>query len=610
MTVYFQVRGLPHAHGVFWLKEDVVSKYKDENGDYDDNKVVELIDEYISVSVNTDDNDLNEVVKKVQRHCHTKSCQKYKTKCRFNFPRFPSNRTFIAKPLPSDLTKEEKKKKLEKARNTLERVRDELESKTEKYLEDNTIEDLLASLKISEVDYYNALKISEKGKVVILKRELDEIYINNYNPLYLTAWQGNIDIQFCLDTYGVVTYITDYLSKDESGLTEVLQAALAETKDCNDFERLNRLKKVFFTHRQMCLSEAAYKLIAGLNLKGSNIKTKFVPTGFPTNRTVFMKKLDDGEEVDNHKIEEYFQNQEISDEAPQDAENEVENPSGGKVYKIKGRKGTFFMSVTPHVRYSLRPPALEALCFAQFVTSYDVPSSVPKDIEFIDNVSTDEGNIEHFQTGESLPQYIKLSDASEAIMKLRTYPYILRIHSSEKKPGYEKFYAELQLYHPWRDEEKDLCLKSAEQCIRKYQEHLEEIKQNKAKVFPYSKQVDDMKEIIESNEVERPTHVYDTIDQSAQQQDDDDRNDLEPLDTSELPEEIPSVVKNADGCKFKPIEQKEEADMISDIQKLSLEQRIVCDKIIGFCKDVVMSTNSKLDWMPEAPQLIVHGKIA
>ena len=81
-----------------------------------------------------------------------------------------------------------------------------------------------------------------------------------------------MDIQFCLDTYAVVTYITDYLSKGDVGLTKALAKALSESKELNEFDRLNYIKKVYFTSRQVCVSEAAYKLIYGLNLKGSNVK--------------------------------------------------------------------------------------------------------------------------------------------------------------------------------------------------------------------------------------------------------------------------------------------------------------------------------------------------
>ena len=74
--------------------------------------------------------------------------------------------------------------------------------------------------------------------------------VNNFNKCFSKVWNGNTDIQFCPDLHGVVTYITDYFSKDDSGLTKLLKQAMREKKDCTDFDRLNYVKKVYFTHRQ------------------------------------------------------------------------------------------------------------------------------------------------------------------------------------------------------------------------------------------------------------------------------------------------------------------------------------------------------------------------
>ena len=66
---------------------------------------------------------------------------------------------------------------------------------------------------------------------IVLARDIDEIYINNYNPEWLLAWDGNIDIQPCFDFFGVVTYITEYFTKDESGTSNFLAEASKQIKD-------------------------------------------------------------------------------------------------------------------------------------------------------------------------------------------------------------------------------------------------------------------------------------------------------------------------------------------------------------------------------------------
>ena len=52
-----------------------------------------------------------------------------------------------------------------------------------------------------------------KGSEVLLQRDIDEIFINNYNPEWIVAWDANIDIAPVYDYYGTITYITDYFTK-------------------------------------------------------------------------------------------------------------------------------------------------------------------------------------------------------------------------------------------------------------------------------------------------------------------------------------------------------------------------------------------------------------
>ena len=56
---------------------------------------------------------------------------------------------------------------------------------------------------MSEHEYIEALKYSKAGYNVHLKRDLDEIFINSYDPEWIEAWDGNIDKQPCCDYYAV-----------------------------------------------------------------------------------------------------------------------------------------------------------------------------------------------------------------------------------------------------------------------------------------------------------------------------------------------------------------------------------------------------------------------
>ena len=74
--------------------------------------------------------------------------------------------------------------------------------------------------------YQEALVTSGvKSKSIILKRHPNERYQNNYNLEWLFAWDGNMDLQISLDFFEIVTYITQYYSKDDSGVVEYLKKA-------------------------------------------------------------------------------------------------------------------------------------------------------------------------------------------------------------------------------------------------------------------------------------------------------------------------------------------------------------------------------------------------
>ena len=148
--VEFALRGAAHIHGVLWLDWDNFSALKSDNSE--DTKVNALISAFnkikddailsppdkeilseladLSITCSLKDPRTIEIVKQVQIHNHTKACQKYSSKCRFSFPRFPSLRTIIVVPFNKlEGNKEEQTKKLNKSKNLLKKVLNSLEDK-------------------------------------------------------------------------------------------------------------------------------------------------------------------------------------------------------------------------------------------------------------------------------------------------------------------------------------------------------------------------------------------------------------------------------------------------------------------------------------------------
>ena len=97
--VEFQKRGSPHAHMLFWVKD--APKFSESNTE----EICEYIDQYITCHLPPEEvnKELHDLVKRVQKHNHTRTCKKKDKTCRFRYPRLPSHQTVIAKKPPQGI---------------------------------------------------------------------------------------------------------------------------------------------------------------------------------------------------------------------------------------------------------------------------------------------------------------------------------------------------------------------------------------------------------------------------------------------------------------------------------------------------------------------------
>ena len=189
-----------------------------------------MIDETVSIEEGIK---IVKKVKETQTHHHTKTCKKKSPNCRFGIPRFPIWESMLTKPVEGE-SEEEKSDRRIIHKHVLKAVLDVLEdenemgkiwkdydklSETQEEYKLNRKQRILRVLEIAGVSaksYVAAVREQAKrGISVILARDVDEMYINNYNPEWIRAWDGNIDIQPCLDFFGLITYVTEYFTKDK-----------------------------------------------------------------------------------------------------------------------------------------------------------------------------------------------------------------------------------------------------------------------------------------------------------------------------------------------------------------------------------------------------------
>jgi hypothetical protein len=270
--------------------------------------------------------------------------------------------------------------------------------------------------------------------------------VNTYNPEWISAWNGNMDIQLCFDFFAVITYISDYYSKDDSGIMKLLIDSVKDDENEDLIKQLRNVESVFLTHRQIGESEAFYRLLSHMHLKESNIEAVFAPTGF--NPSHFLQRLDD--------------------DIAEKCENAIE---------VEGREGKYEEKASLYDKYLKRDcdlqPELKDLCFAQFVKRYTGASKGPNNNNFtqekVRKTCNDQGifeygnfiitkNIDQENFVFKLPTYIALKnvqDHERPFMKIRTEA-VLRFHKFKKdKQPHEYQFSELQLYYPHTNNPKD-----------------------------------------------------------------------------------------------------------------------------------------------------------
>ncbi|XP_063436496.1 uncharacterized protein LOC134717928 [Mytilus trossulus] len=473
--VEFQQRGSPHTHCVFWIED--APKF----GVDDDDTVTKFIDKYISckLPLESDDPELTDIVKTVQQHSknHSKSCRKKGTECRFNFPRPPSEKTFISRPIEDEEDEEhdedaddskksdsESSKPSEKTfipcpmnhdddhhhdKNTDGDINKKSESKGSilkakqilaclwvviKECEDKTLttSELFLKAGLSQEDFQECFRWITNRNTVVLKRNKDELFINQYNPHLLKSWNANMDIQYILDAYSCVVYIISYISKSERELGLLLQQTKTEAADGNlDAQRtMKKVGTAYFHFRELSTQEAVFRVI-GLRLKECSRKVQFIPLGEnPCRMSIPLKEL-------QQKSKTLKMKKSIDDASDDDDDGDSDD--------------IWLKSITD--RYKNRPDLerFDQMCLATFCSEFSVlaetqiPNKINEDTTF--KLKNDMGYIrKRTRTSDAVIKYARFSVESapeqyyQSILQL-FLPY--RLNEQLKPPqflSYADFY--------------------------------------------------------------------------------------------------------------------------------------------------------------------------
>ena len=276
VRVEFQQRGSPHMHCLYWVEN---APKLDEDSE---ETICNFIDKYITCAVPSEDDDpqLRQIVLDVQQHSksHSKSCRKKGTDCRFNFPRPPSERTFISRNQDGNV-EESNHKSLNSslAKDVLLKVWNEV---LEDVNANKTTEEIFSKINLTQDVYESAHRIVASKVTTILKRNPIDMWTNQYNPCLLKCWDANMDIQYVLDPFSCIVYIVSYISKAEREIGMLLKQTQIEATEGNLSARdtIKRVGSAYLNHREVSAQEAVYR-VCNLKMKESSRKVTFIPVG-------------------------------------------------------------------------------------------------------------------------------------------------------------------------------------------------------------------------------------------------------------------------------------------------------------------------------------------
>ena len=671
--VEFQGRGAAHIHGILWLDMKTIEKlpiFKDKDNKTDsgylseafrkfrdDEKLSEkekdaianFTDMFISCSLNPntihEDPEVGQriidIIKKVNCHNCTNPCQNYGDTCKYGFPRFPLKETMVVdkkdimiEPQSCHEQREDAKKNHLKILSDVENILtdpdkiEEIMGKFEKgkseveYAENRAKRiDLLLEMagNVSYEDYINAIKKNVKhGSTVLLKRDIDEIRVNNFNPEWAEAWDANHDIQIVLDYFAAITYITDYWAKPDEGITKELREAAALLKSEPDQQkRCQQMANIFMSHRQMSESEAYYKIFPHLNLKYSNVDTIFIPSDKKEHRSKFLLKLP-----------------------------EEENNSAKGLEVKGGREGKFLEKPDIIDKFCRRKitekhPELAAMPSLHFAKMFEPVRGRNKKENVIEESSDEEEDSQntdnnfdsnntpwkdeedrvanfYITTEEKynhlrLPNYIQINDCQPGevpLWKKKTFPKAARIHKKKEDTDPHRFFlSELMLYKGFTDEE-ELGANDEQKCMSLYIENKEAIQFVKSKLMPFAQGVEEARLIVEqANEEINNKKMGDILDSEMEQEIQEcNEGEEEPHPDFQL---NPDEIDNDDQLKqirktFRQIQLRSADERLEETRNLDQYQKSALHVALNFAMDILISRKGKIPY-PRAPHMIIHG---
>ena len=425
-----------------------------------------------------------------------------------------------------------------------------------------------------------------------------------------------MDIQVVLDYFAVITYVTDYYSKDDTGTMEIIKATLAQTDSKDLKERMKIISNTFLTHRQMGEAEAIYRLLPSMLLKKSNVACQWVSLGTKDERSSRWKKA-----------------------------TEAEIESGRPVIQLDGHEGYWYEQQDMWSKYLRRPmDTLSDMCFAQFAKMYrssgkSAPSeeesghpedkAVEEDVNEGDDgydsdnddqaedkfnyIMTHETSKKDYKSGGRLPDYIQLSElypGESSMMVKRNYPAVLRFNKTNKDNNPQKFLlSELMLYRPVQAE---IDVDHAEAMYEETYDGKRKCELVKSQVMEHLEGVEEARYYVD--QVKKELDLTDTakqLDPTLEQDNADCDEEVEVehpeflhIDPGQITTEKNTTPKAA--AIYRRVEVPTDIILKERTRSLDYWQREVVNIGVKYAKDIVKGRRNA-NSLPTPPVYMVHG---
>ena len=147
--------------------------------------------------------------------------------------------------------------------------------------------------------------------LLLLKRQTEDIFTNNFNNKLMNIHRANMDIQFITDQYAVAQYITNYLTKLEGGATALMRNIYEEAIREGEAAKVSlaKLCKALDRGREVGIQEAIYRLL-GLTMSKFSDVVRFINSAHPHRRDGLLKQnyqeLPDSESPFHNSVHDYY----------------------------------------------------------------------------------------------------------------------------------------------------------------------------------------------------------------------------------------------------------------------------------------------------------------